>query len=120
MRFEFNDEYTELMKARHLVETKYEWEKWTYEIPYLQFKPEWQVRVIPPRTGAIIRFIVKQGDKHVSVYLDCYGELAPCDKPYWEIYPDYRNDNARFYIDETDELLEAIEKSLNERIEEEY
>lgn len=112
--------YTQRMNARHAIEEIYEWEKWQEEIPYLNFKPEWKVKVVPPFRGAIARFYVDYNDNFVSIYLDCYNELGYVGQPYWEIYPNYQNENERFYINETDELLEAIDKSLMERVEEEY
>lgn len=88
-------------------------DRWVKEIPYLSFPADWQVKIIPGFAGAVIRFCVSKGDKSVSVYLDCYGILGSVSKPYWEIYP-YRDDVGRFYMEETEELLKAIEESLND------
>lgn len=85
--------------------------KWISEIPYLNFKPEWQVKVIPPFAGAVIRFIIKNGEKTISVYLDCYNKLGCYNKPYWEIYP-YLDDTFRCDMSDTESLLEAITKSF--------
>lgn len=88
-------------------------DKWVKEIPHLSFPTDWQVKIIPGFAGAVIRFCVSKGDKSISVYLDCYGILGSVSRPYWEIYP-YKDteDIARFYMEETEELLKAINESL--------
>lgn len=95
----------------------YEWEKWCKEIPQLKFKPDWEVQVIPPIVGAVVRFRVTKGKKTVSVYLDCYDNLGYFGSPYWEIYPDKDDNNARFPMGDTEALLKAIDKALAEPVE---
>lgn len=90
----------------------YDWDKWTIEIPLLRFKSTWEVQVIPPSVGAVVRFAVYKNKKRVSVYLDCYENLGYFGGPHWEIYPDHKGNNARFAMLETDALLKAIEKAL--------
>lgn len=34
--------------------------KWTQEIPFLQFQSDWEVKIIPPFAGAVIRFLIKK------------------------------------------------------------
>ena len=96
---------------RYKLEDKEEWMKWVKEIPELTFPSDWRVKVIPPFSGAIVRFRVLKGDKSVSVYLDCYDSLGCFGSPYWEIYP-YEDDTYRCGINETQDLMRAIEKSL--------
>ena len=57
----------------------FEWEKWTKEIPYINFPERFEVKIIPPFTGAVIRFLVRDKEypsASVSVYLDCYEILG--------------------------------------------
>jgi len=86
---------------------------WINKIPYLRFNNNHEVRVIPPFAGATIRFNVRYKDKAVSVYLDCYNNLGCMDEPYWEIYP-YKGDAFRCLLNETEKLLSAIDKELND------
>jgi hypothetical protein len=90
--------------------------KWTKEIPNLQFPSEWQIRIIPPFAGAVVRFMVFKERAYVSVYLDCYGKLGCYDGPYWEIYPDAEYTNVRFDMNDTAGLLKAIGESLNKQL----
>ena len=89
-----------------------ETEKWKRQIPFIKFSPKWEVQITPPFAGATVRFRVRKGNAHVSVYLDCYDRLGSCGQPYWEVYP-YKGDVFRCLMDETDLLLTAIEKSLD-------
>lgn len=110
---EFNPvKYAEELKAKALIESKYEWRKWTKEIPAINFPSDWAVQVIPPFGGAVARFRVRKDSKEVSVYLDCYDELGIVGKPYWEIYPDMDGSTSRFAMNDTIALVEAIGASL--------
>jgi hypothetical protein len=104
------------LMARFAIESGEKWLHWAYKIPYLAFSPDWQVAIIPPFTGAIIRFRVRtkkmSDDGFVSVYLDCLDRLGCMGKPYYEVYP-VENDVFRCGIDETDELMKAIQKSID-------
>lgn len=111
---------TDLILERSVIESKEEWRsKWVKEIPYLHFDADWEVKIIPPFAGALARFIVKKGDKTVSVYFDGYSQLGwMYDEndnpiPYFEIYP-YHDDVKRYYIDETEEMLNDIRAILQE------
>lgn len=106
-------------KTARDIESEFEWRKWAQEIPALQFKSDWLVKVIPPYAGAVARFLVfhKLNPKEqVSVYLDCYNQLGFMDKPYWEIYPAKDGDTERFNIEDTANLIQAIDDSLTERL----
>lgn len=94
------------------MQKTFEWGKWQQEIPYLQFKPEWEVRAIPPFQGAIIRYNIKYFDKVCSIYLDCYDMLGHMGEPYWELFPDSDGETFRCGMNETDKLITAIEHSL--------
>lgn len=63
-----------LMRSR--VETEEHWREWCGKLPYLHFKEKYEVKIIPPFAGALVRFVVKYNDKSVSVYFDGYSELG--------------------------------------------
>lgn len=91
--------------------------KWREEIPYIQFNNSWLVKIIPPSTGAVVRFLVKlpgmsEGDR-VSIYLDCYNKLGFSSGPYWEVYP-YHGDVGRCSINDIPRLLEMIEDRIEQ------
>jgi hypothetical protein len=94
-------------KARHL----FEWDKWCKEIPRLNFRSDWNVKIMPPFGSAIIRFNCEKNGNYADVYLDCYDELGCFGSPYWEIYP-YNDDVYRCGMNETKELLERINEVL--------
>lgn len=112
------EEYRKELEARSFVERKDEWLKWMNEIPAINFKSDWLVTVIPPFGGAIARFLVAHKDnpnETISVYLDCYGRLGCMNQPYWEMYPrtyEGYEDTERFYIEEVEELVGAIDDQL--------
>lgn len=98
--------------ARNYSES-FESDKWVNEIPYLNFKEDWDVKIIPPFGGAVIRFLVtKAGKNRVSIYLDCYSMLGSVDMPYWEVYP-YDDDTFRCPMNDTKALMDAIEHCLD-------
>lgn len=99
------------------LEFQESWREWVEKIPYIPFKPEWEVAVIPPFSGALVRFRVRlKADKNasVSVYLDVADNLGYMGKPYWEIYP-YFEDTCRFLLDEIDDLVLKIDESLQQQ-----
>lgn len=98
--------------ARLHIEDKYEYYKWCTEIPDIKVPDGCTIKVVPPIAGAIVRFIVGKGQYRVSVYLDCYDTLGLVGKPYWEIYPDINDECHRFDINDTTNLMQAIEESL--------
>jgi hypothetical protein len=102
-------QYSELM----------EHSKWTKEIPYISFPPDWKVKIIPPFGGAVIRFLIEKNGIIVSVYLDCYDNLGCHGAPYWEVYP-YDGDIYRCDMEDTKSLISAITYTLNkDRIDQE-
>ena len=111
------DQYSErvnMMVLSSQMEKVFEWRKWSEQIPRLKFKPEWEVQIIPPIVAAVVRFAVYKEKKRVSVYLDCYENLGYFGGPHWEIYPSKDGDNARFAMEDTEGLLNAIDESLND------
>jgi hypothetical protein len=97
-----------------MYDAVFETRKWCKEIPYINFKEEWKVKIIHPFCAATVRFLVaeegKEGNR-VSVYLDCYSMLGCMDEPYWEVYP-YDGDTFRCKMNDTKALLDAIKHSL--------
>lgn len=91
--------------------------KWMREIPVLHFEKEWDVRIIPPFAGAVIRFTVDYNSKHVSVYFDGYSELGYMEDengkpiPYFEYYDG--EECYRYYMHETERMMEDIKNFLN-------
>jgi len=123
--------YQEEEETIRRYETLQEFYKWKREVPELKFKSDWTVQILPPFGGAIVRFYIRKGTAFVSVYLDAHDRVG-CGStatmgtgnptPYWYMYPyvcsDYPDDHdtRRFYLNETDKLLNDIEYSLNEQL----
>ena len=102
----------EKIKKRIEVEEDFEYMKWVNEIPALNFKKEWSVKIVPPFSGAVVRFQVETEKDFLSIYLDCYNELGFMNAPYWEIYSRVTEDTYRFNINDTKGLLRKIEQLL--------
>lgn len=91
------------------------------EIPPLRFKPEWDVRILPPFGGTMMRFFVDCNGRHVSVFCDFFSKVSLSDEPYWEMYPrHYRDadgrlvtDYVQFPIADTEGLMRCVEAELN-------
>lgn len=90
---------------------KFEAKKWLEEIPFIKFDKDWEIKIVPPFMGAVVRFRVKSGTKEISVYLDCYSVLGFASSPYWEAYP-IGGDTARFGLKDTEDLLKAIREEI--------
>ncbi len=86
--------------------------KWVQEIPYISFPSDWEIAIMPPFLGAVVRFRVKKGDAEISIYLDCYDNLGCYGSPYWEVYP-YEEDVFRCDMLDTESLLKAIGESIS-------
>lgn len=99
---------------RSVIEHEEQWETWCKCIPALHFKPEWEVKIIPPFMGAMARFWISYNNKHVSVYLDCYGVLGCVDVPYYEMYDG--EDTYRYIMsnkEDMDQMMIDIDRLLN-------
>lgn len=99
---------------RYEIERDEEWRRWCKEIPYIKFDKNWEVKVIPPVSGAIVRFRVKHGSAESSIYLDCYDKLGCFGEPYWEVYP-HEGDVYRCKMEDTNSLLSAVSESIAEQ-----
>lgn len=85
---------------------EYELNKWAEKMPKLKFKDHWEVKILPPFGGAIIRFHLETDYGFVSVYFDAYDRLGFMGEPYWEVYDG--DDIERFLLDEHEEMMEYI------------
>lgn len=103
--------------SRSRIEINEKWREWCNKIPAIRFDSDWDIKIIPPFGGAITRFTAAKNDKYVSVYLDVFSKLglmydnAGDPIPYYEVYDG--EDTQRFYLDETDEMMDYIRKILN-------
>lgn len=93
--------------------------KWLKELPVLHFEKEWDVKIIPPFGGAVIRFWIFYNNKKVSVYFDAYAELGWMTDddgnpiPYFEYYDG--EETYRYHMNESEQMMEDIKNFLNSR-----
>ena len=105
------EQYIKRCDVKSLYDETFETREWAGGIPSLRFKEEWEVKIVPPFGGAIIRFWVFANGKRVSVYLDGYNMLSgEANEPYWEIYNG--EDIERFKIGESEQMMARIEEML--------
>ena len=101
---------------RYHVEAEQDWKGEIVRIPWLHFRSNWQVRIIPPFADAVIRFqVILPSGMLKSVFMDSRNSLGVwwgADKnipePYWEVYP-YKNDVGRCDLADTIMLMEMIQ-----------
>lgn len=106
----------ELLEAQLLIEKEMEYDRWYKEIPFIKFPASWEVKIIPPFRGAVVRFRVRNArGKEISVYLDCYDTLGCYGSPYWEIFPAADNDIARYAMNDIDGLLKGLKAAMRRR-----
>jgi hypothetical protein len=94
------------------AEKAFEWRKWCEQIPDVKFPKDWNVQLMPPFAGAIVRFVAKKKNKRVSVYLDCYDMLGCFGEPHWEAYP-IKDNNVRWPMADWKKMFTAINRELN-------
>ena len=95
------------------VESEEKWDTICKSVPALNFKEEWDVKVIPPFGGAVTRFQIEKDGKFLcSVYLDWYDKLGCYGAPYYELYP-WESDIKRYALTEVNELMADIETLFN-------
>jgi hypothetical protein len=83
-------------------------------MPFLTFRPGWEVSVIWPFAGAAARFIVRKNAATVSVYADFDESLGYYGEPYWEIYP-HTGDTWRGPLGDGEGLIEAISAAIGQQ-----
>ncbi len=110
------DSYLERVMTTSKIDSLQEYQKWAQEIPFMRFPADWEIKIIPPFCGAIVRFVIRRinEEKSISVYLDCYGTLGSLGDPYWEIHP-YNGDTYKCYLNETGNLIDAIDYALGNK-----
>lgn len=59
------------------AEEFHEYRKWANELPALHFDKEWDVKIIPPFAGAIIRFWINYNIKNGILYVTLYEKINP-------------------------------------------
>ena len=90
---------------------------WARKLPAFHFDKEWTILIVPPFADAIIRFVISNNAKYVSVYFDAYSELGwMYDKneqpiPYFEYYDG--EDTYRYLINESEQMMNDIRNFLN-------
>ena len=104
-----SDTYVDDVMKRYAVERADDWMGWISKIPFLPEMPSgFQIKVIPPFGGALVRFQVQKPGNHVvSVYLDVADRLGCYGAPYWEVHP-YFGDVGRCDMDNVSELVKMI------------
>jgi len=110
-------EKMDIIMSKHKAAVEYAKEmesyKWALEIPFIRFPMHWQVRILPPFIGAVVRFEVKYKDILVRVALDCYGLLEYSELPQcWSITSMY-SDIQTCAMEDTEELIKLIEQTFN-------
>jgi len=101
---------------RYHVEQEQDWKGEIVRIPWLHFRSNWQVRIIPPFADAVIRFqVILPSGMLKSVFMDSRNSLGVwwgadqnTPEPYWEVYP-YKNDVGRCDLADTIMLMEMIQ-----------
>ncbi len=88
------------------------WLEWECKIPELNFDSSWNVRIIPPFAGALIRFKVFKGDKYCSVFLDVFNNLGWQKKAYWGVLS-YTDDEYEIAMDNVEELMKVIKSIVD-------
>lgn len=101
--------------SRTKLEAAEKWRDCVAKIPSIKFPADCSVKVIPPFGGAIARFLVCKNNKEVSVYLDFYDALGFMNEtPYYEIHPNKEGDCSRFFLNETEQMIQEITEVLND------
>ena len=111
---------TEVTKKleRYNVENEQDWRGEIVRIPWLHFRGDWQVRIIPPFGDAVVRFqVILPSGTLKSIFMDSRNSLGiwggiTTPEPYWEVYP-YQGDVGRCALDDTIMLMEMIQDETN-------
>ncbi len=99
---------------RYHVEAEQDWKGEIVRIPWLHFRGDWQVRIIPPFGDAVIRFqVILPSGTMKSIFMDSRNSLGiwggiSTPEPYWEVYP-YKGDVGRCDLADTIMLMEMIQ-----------
>lgn len=91
---------------------------WLKKIPEINFPEKYNIKLIAPRTPAIIHYHITLKENEnclVSIFLDCYGLIGVYNGPYWEIYPLKKESIKRCGMYDINKLLKYIDESLQEQ-----
>ena len=109
------DEEVEKKLERYNVEHDQGWRGEIDRIPWLYFRGDWKVRIIPPFADAVVRFqVTLPSGVMKSIYMDSRNSLGywggdiNTPEPYWEVYP-YQGDVGRCDLADTIMLMEMIQ-----------
>jgi hypothetical protein len=104
---------------RYHIENEQDWKGESVRIPWMYFRSDWQVRVIPPFGDAVVRFqVILPSGTLKSIYMDSRNSLGywggdiNTPEPYWEVYP-YKGDVGRCDLADTIMLMEMIQDDTN-------
>jgi hypothetical protein len=81
-------------------------------IPNLKFNKEWEIKIIPPFGGALVRFMAYCNKKSASIHLDINDSLGYMGFPYWEVYACNDDEVFRCPMEDADQLISHIETAL--------
>ena len=116
------DDEVEFMTWRSKIEEKENWRDWAGVMPALHFDSDWEVKILPPFAGALARFVVRKGEKRVSVYFDAHARLGAMydesgsPEPYFEAYNfELFQEPERYLFDQVDMMMNSIREYLNKQ-----
>lgn len=100
--------------AQSVVETSNYWHEWIPYIPWIHFPCHFDIKIIPPYGGAMVRFEIRLHNqpnrRKVDVYLDCNQRLGFFDdKAYWEV-----SSGERFEISDVKNMIQHIDFLLQQ------
>ena len=105
---ELMDKQLERLHIVPKVDAMNEYRNWSKKLPSFHFDKEWDVKIIPPFQGAIIRFYISY---------NAYSELGwmydenENPVPYFEYFDG--EDIYRYYLDQSEQMMEDIRNFLN-------
>jgi len=104
--------------SRHKIEKEEKWDEYNTAMPFIPVLEDWEIRILPPFGGALMRFQLQKGKRHFSIYFDATGALGIMTSPYWEVYPmilkevdengNPIEDTMRYYQNEFREMIKDI------------
>ena len=101
----------ELQRMREVVEKKERWYRHIEDIPYLNFPIVWNVKIIPPFGGALVRFLIMYNNKEITIKLSDLGYDMFYRGLVWEVHG--LNKNLTFKLGKSKEMLATITKALS-------
>jgi hypothetical protein len=74
------------LAERYQIERIEDWESHIKQ-DYFSLRPNYEISVIPPLRGALMRFSIRYFHREFSVYFDGNDAFGTVRKPYFEVYP---------------------------------